>query len=108
MPPRTKTKTFKPVSIVLGTALVTSLASGNLTADTDANPFAMKELPGGYMQLASADNAKKDEKDGKADDKKDDHKGKYGEGKCGNKSEKKQSMEALQRKNVCLIYLQIS
>ena len=56
--------TRKPLAIAVGAAFVTSLAS---TAAVNAaeNPFAMTDLPGGYM-VAS--------KEGE---------GKCGEGKCG-------------------------
>lgn len=84
---------IKPVSIVLGTALVTSLVATNVVADSSANPFAMKELSGGYMQLASADNTGKTEQEGKCGGKKATQEGKCGEGKCGSKSEMKQNME---------------
>lgn len=86
-------KTIKPVSIVLGTALAASLAASNLAAETGANPFAMNELSGGYMQLASADNANKVEQEGKCGGKKTTQEGKCGEGKCGSKSEMKKNME---------------
>ncbi|SOD17116.1 hypothetical protein [Nitrosomonas ureae] len=86
---------IKPVSIALGTALVTSLAATNLTAETPANPFAMSELSSGYM-LAYGDSAKKAVQEGKSDGKsemKKDMEGKCGEGKCGGKKEMKQDME---------------
>ena len=86
-------KTIKPVSIALGAALVTSLAASNLAAESNANPFAMNELSGGYMQLASADNANKAEQEGKCGGKKSAQEGKCGEGKCGSKGEMKQNME---------------
>lgn len=85
-------KTTKSVSIVLGTAFVSTLAISNLSANTEtnnANPFAMKALSGGYMQLAQADAADKS----KHDDKKPAQEGKCGEGKCGNKDEMKKNME---------------
>lgn len=88
-------KIIKPVSIALGTALVTSLAAGNLTAETHTNPFAMTELSSGYM-LAYGDSAKKAEQEGQAGGKsemKQDMEGKCGEGKCGSKSEMKKNME---------------
>lgn len=77
-------KTMKPVSLAVGTALVTSLAAGHLLADTNASPFAMSELSGGYMQLAEASStAKPDQEGNKSDDKKPEKEGKCGEGKCG-------------------------
>lgn len=88
-------KMIKPVSIALGTALVTSLAATNLTAETHANPFAMTELSSGYM-LAYGDSAKKAGQEGKADSKnemKKNMEGKCGEGKCGGKKEMKQDTE---------------
>ena len=75
-------KTIKPVSIALGAALVTGLAASNLAAESNANPFALNEVSGGYMQWATADNAKKAAQEGKC-----------GEGKCGSKGEMKQNME---------------
>lgn len=86
-------KTIKPVSIAVGTALVTSLAASNLAAGTTANPFAMNELSGGYMQLAYGDSAGKAGQEGKCGGKKTTQEGKCGEGKCGGKSEMKQNME---------------
>ena len=60
---------IKALSIAAGTAFVASLAMGNVAnAAEGANPFAMNELSGGYMQLA--DNG---------------HMGKGMEGNCGGK-----------------------
>ena len=87
---------IKPVSIALGTALVTSLTATNLSADSMVNPFSMNELSSGYMQLAQADSANKAEQEGKCGSKsemKQNMEGKCGEGKCGSKSEMKQNME---------------
>ena len=39
-----------PLIAAIGTAVVTSLAAGNVAAGT--NPFGVSELPQGYMQLA--------------------------------------------------------
>ncbi|MDP1549989.1 MAG: hypothetical protein U1D41_07110 [Nitrosomonas sp.] len=86
-------KSMKPISLALGTALVTSLAASNLSADTRVNPFAMNELSGGYMQLADASSANKSGQEGKSDGKKTENEGKCGEGKCGGKKEMKQNME---------------
>ncbi|MBK7492236.1 MAG: hypothetical protein KBF68_00390 [Nitrosomonas sp.] len=85
-------KSMKPISLALSTALVTSLAASNLSADTVANPFAMNELSGGYMQLADASGANKPAQDGGKETKQD-MEGKCGEGKCGGKKEMKQNME---------------
>lgn len=85
-------KSIKPVSLALGTVLATSLAAGNLSADTAANPFAMNELSGGYMQLADASGADKPAQDGGKESKQN-MEGKCGEGKCGGKKEMKQNME---------------
>ena len=52
-------KSMKPISLAVGTALVTGLAAINLSADTSVNPFSMNELSGGYMQLADASSANK-------------------------------------------------
>lgn len=76
-------KSMKPVSLAVGAALVTSLASGNLLADTTISPFAMNELSGGYMQLADASGAAKPDQGSKDGDKKTEKEGKCGEGKCG-------------------------
>jgi uncharacterized low-complexity protein len=57
-----KTRILKPISLAIGTCLVGSLA-GYTFADTQQNPFAMTELPGGYMVSG--------------------HEGVCGEGKCG-------------------------
>lgn len=77
-------KSMKPIALAIGTAFVTSLAASHVSAaaDVNANPFAMSELSGGYMQLASGYGEGKSEKEGKC-----------GEGKCGGKNEMKQNME---------------
>lgn len=75
---------MRPVSLAFGTALITSLATGNLSADTNGNPFVMNELSGGYMQLADASSTVKSDQDNNKDgDKKPEKEGKCGEGKCG-------------------------
>ncbi len=77
-------KSMKSVSLAVGVALATSLATGSLLADTTTSPFAMNELSGGYMQLADASStAKPDQGSNKDDDKKPEKEGKCGEGKCG-------------------------
>lgn len=77
-------KSMKSVSLAVGAALATSLATGNLLADTATSPFAMNELSGGYMQLADASStAKPDQGSNKDGDKKPEKEGKCGEGKCG-------------------------
>jgi len=83
-------KTMKPISLAVGTAFVTSLAAGNVAADTDANPFAMNELSSGYMQLAYGGGEDKG-KEGKcgSDKMKKGMEGKCGEGKCGSDKMKK-------------------
>ena len=89
-------KITKPVSIVLGTALASTLTVGSLSANAEANngnPFTMKELSGGYMQLAQADATEKPASDSQHDNKKPGQEGKCGEGKCGNKGEMKKNME---------------
>jgi uncharacterized low-complexity protein len=87
-------KSMKSVSLVLGTAFVTSLVATNLSAEINtSNPFAMNELSGGYMQLADANNAGKSDQEGKYGDKKSEKEGKCGEGKCGSKGEMKKDME---------------
>jgi uncharacterized low-complexity protein len=52
---------------IIGTALVTSLASG--VASAESNPFALKELGQGYQHVAEAEKEKKEMS--------------CGEGKCG-------------------------
>ncbi len=99
-------KLMKPISLAIGTAFVTSLAASNVSAATDANanPFAMNDLSGGYMQLASGyGDAKSDKegkcgegkagKEGKCGEDKAGKEGKCGEGKCGEKDEMKKNME---------------
>lgn len=81
-------KSMKPVSLAVGTAFVTSLAAGHVSADTNTNPFAMNELSGGYMQLADAGNTSKSGQEAKSDGKKPEKEGKCGEGKCGGKMKK--------------------
>jgi len=109
-----KSKTIKTLSIAAGTAFVTSLAMTNIASAEGANPFAMNEMSGGYMQLAAMEGKcggskknmdegkyggkmKKDGKcgegkcgDGKKKMKKD---GKCGEGKCGGKKSMKKGMD---------------
>jgi len=69
----------KPLSIVLGTALVASLgATGIANADTDADLFSMQELNTGYL-IAGDEGSCGEGKCG--DDKKD------GEGSCGEDGE---------------------
>ena len=70
-----KSKSITTLSIAAGTAFVASLAMTNIAnASETANPFAMNEMSGGYMQLAAME-------------------GKCGEGKCGGKKEMKKNME---------------
>lgn len=66
-------KTINPVAAIVGAALVGSLSAVNLASAAD-NPFALKSLDSGYMQLAGAETDK-----GTGE-------GKCGEGKCGSKS----------------------
>ncbi len=86
-------KLIKPASLALGTALVTSLAAGQLSASETTNPFTLTELSGGYMQLADASSADKTVQEGKCGNKKPEQEGKCGEGKCGNKNDMKKNME---------------
>ena len=75
-------KSITTLSIAAGAAFVASLAMGSVAnAAEGANPFAMNELSGGYMQLA----------EGKCGGKKSmdkDKEGKCGEGKCGDAKKK--------------------
>ena len=86
-------KIIKPVSAAIGTVLLTTLSATTYAAE--GNPFEMKTLSSGYMQLASADDTKKGEQDSqpKKKKKKADHEGKCGEGKCGAKGDMKKNME---------------
>ena len=94
-------KSMTTLSIAAGTAFVASLAMGNVAnAAEAANPFAMNELSGGYMQLAEGKCGGSKPAEGKCggskpaegkcggststdEDKKKE--GKCGEGKCGGK-----------------------
>lgn len=96
-------KSLKPVSLAVGSAFVASLAVSNISAATDIgkNPFAMNEMSGGYMQLATGDGygGDKSEKEGKCGEgkygeKKSEKEGKCGEGKCGSKDGMKKNMES--------------
>ena len=97
-----KKKSITTLSIAAGTAFVASLAMGNVAnAAEGANPFAMNELSGGYMQLAEGKcgeakcgGNKKAKKEGKCGEgKKAKKEGKCGEGKCGGKKEMEKNME---------------
>ena len=72
--------TRKPLAIAAGAALVTSLASAS-AVNAAENPFAMTELPGGYMVAESHMEGKCGE--GKCGGAKKEAEGKCGEGKCG-------------------------
>ena len=90
-------KSMTTLSIAAGTAFVASLAMGNAAnAAEGANPFAMNELSGGYMQLAEAKCGGSKSTEAKCGGKKTEAKcggkeepkkaeGKCGEGKCGGK-----------------------
>lgn len=69
---------MKPVAIALGAIFAGSMAS---TVAADANPFGLKDLSSGYMQLAAA-HAPKDNEGRCGGDKKAED-GKCGAGKCG-------------------------
>jgi uncharacterized low-complexity protein len=62
-----------PAAAIVGAALVGSLSAFNIASAAD-NPFAVKSLESGYMQLAEAGSDK-----GTGE-------GKCGEGKCGSKT----------------------
>jgi uncharacterized low-complexity protein len=85
-----KKKSMTTLSIAAGTAFVASLAVSNVAnAAEGANPFAMNELSGGYMQLADAKGS-----EGKCGGmKKDEKEGKCGEGKCGGSKAMDKNME---------------
>ena len=92
-----KKNSITTLSLAAGTAFVASLAMGSAAnAAEGANPFAMNELSGGYMQLAEGKcgegkcgGKKKMKEEGKCGegkcggDKKMKKEGKCGEGKCG-------------------------
>lgn len=87
-------KSMKPLSLAVGTAIVTSLAASNAAAATDSNtnPFAMTELSSGYMQMIAYGDKKTEGKE-ESHDKKYGSEGKCGEGKCGDSKEMKKNME---------------
>ena len=72
--------TRKPLAIAAGAALVTSLASAS-AVNAAENPFAMTQLPGGYMVAEAHLEGKCGE--GKCGGAKKEGEGKCGEGKCG-------------------------
>ena len=98
-------KSITTLSIAASTAFVASLAMGNVAnAAEGANPFAMNELSGGYMQLAEGKCGGSKSTEAKCGGKKTEAKcggskapseGKCGEGKassegkCGGKEEPK-------------------
>ncbi|MCP4001922.1 MAG: hypothetical protein GY727_13520 [Gammaproteobacteria bacterium] len=89
-----KKATHKPLSLILGAAVITSLgATGAANADTSEDIFSMDELTSGY--LTAGGHEKTDDSEGKCgEDKggegscgeKKDGEGKCGEGKCGGDS----------------------
>lgn len=85
-----KKKSITTLSIAASTAFVASLAMANVAnAAESSNPFAMKELSSGYMQLAEAKCGGKMEKEGKCgESKKMKKEGKCGEAKCGGAKKK--------------------
>ncbi len=79
-------KTSKTLTLAMGTAFAAGLAASNVAsaAEAGANPFALNELPGGYMQLAGKEGQCGEGKCGagkKASAKSKE--GRCGEGKCG-------------------------
>ncbi len=117
-------KSITTLSIAAGTAFIASLAMGNIAnAAEGANPFAMNEMSGGYMQLAEGKcggmkkskdmegkcggkSMEKGMKDGKCGDSKAMKKskgmdGKCGEGKCGGKKAKEMNMEKDMKEGKC-------
>ena len=90
-----KKKSITTLSIAAGTAFVASLAMGNVAnAAEGANPFAMNEMSGGYMQLAEGKcggsmNGKSDMKEGKCGGNMKQGKSNK-EGKCGNNKDMKE------------------
>ena len=74
-----KKNAVKPLSVAIGAAFITSLASAG-AASASENPFGMTELSSGYM-VADAHEGKCGE--GKCGGDKKKAEGKCGEGKCG-------------------------
>ena len=72
--------TIKPLALAAGAAFITSLASTTVV-NAAQNPFAMSEIPGGYMVADSHEGKCGEGKCGGA--KKATEEGKCGEGKCG-------------------------
>ncbi|MCK5122375.1 MAG: hypothetical protein GQ532_20355 [Methylomarinum sp.] len=71
-----------PLAVVIGSTLISGLAStatqANTLSELDTNPFSMSELSTGYMQTAKSDDtSSKKMKDGSC-----------GEGKCGSSMQK--------------------
>ena len=93
-----KKKSITTLSIAAGTAFVASLAMGNVAnAAEGANPFAMNELSGGYMQLAEGKCGGSKPAEGKCGGSKP-AEGKCGgskpaEGKCGGSKEEDKKTE---------------
>lgn len=92
-----KKSNIKPLTIALGTAFAASMAASNVAiAAQGANPFAMNELPSGYMQVADKGTegkcgGAKAKNEGQCGGKKDMDKameGKCGEGKKAEKEGK--------------------
>jgi uncharacterized low-complexity protein len=86
--------TKKPLSIALGAAFVTSLATAPIVS-ADANPFGMSELSSGYMVVADNHEGKAEGKcgEGKCGENKAKKEGKCGEGKCGEGMKKAKDAE---------------
>lgn len=66
-------KTMNPAAAIVGAVLVGGLSAANVASAAN-NPFALKSLDSGYLQLAGAETGK-----GTGE-------GKCGEGRCGSKS----------------------
>jgi uncharacterized low-complexity protein len=79
---------MKPVTAIIGGALVASLASASF-ADTSANPFGAEELAQGYMLLADRHGGAKEGE------------GKCGEGKCGEAAGDESGDEAKDAEGKC-------
>jgi uncharacterized low-complexity protein len=72
------TKPRKPLALSIGAAVVGSALTTVATAD---NPFGMRDLKGGYLQLASSQGEQEGKAAASAGDKA--MEGKCGEGLCG-------------------------
>ena len=105
-----KQKNKAPLTLTIGTTLFSGLIATAIDAKTHievaANPFAMTELSGGYMQTAEAETEQEGDMkmkdgscgEGKCGGKKNETMSKGKEGKCG---DKKADVEAKGKEGSC-------